>query len=162
MLNRSESQTQNSPAPGPSQSPPTDPIAASSCFAARALHRTKQPGSAAGEGAPQEGSAGARTLQGAALPGGTTQPIASPFSPEPLLSWLDPSPGTPSPAVWWWESSRVLCVGWRPSSRGPGPRRGAAWGQEEMLGAAQGCSGWERGGGRTWQTSVVFHVSNCN
>lgn len=143
VLNRSESQTQSSPAPDPSRSPRQTPLLAPPCFAACARRRMKHLGSAAGEGAPGEGF------------GGSDPRGAAPCSSEPLcsLTGLDPTPG--SLYLPWSGGGRAL--GSLVLAGDPQPRSWAI-----RCAPQEAALLWDAPGGRTWQNSTMFHVSNCN
>lgn len=112
--------------------------------------------SAAPQGNPSGGVWGLRPSR--------DQPWHNPSHFPPPLSLfihLNPSPGIPSPVVWRWESSGVLCVGWRPPSRGPQWGEGLLGGIKSFWGAG-GAPGDAPAGSTTRQTPSLFHVSNCN
>lgn len=126
------SQTQNSPAPGPFWIPPTDPAAASLLLCSPCSSQDEAAGLCSRRGSPSGRVCGARTPRGAALAGGSPQPIASPFSGEPLLQ-PDPAESQPRDPV-----SCGLMVGeLRGPLRWPETLQSWSW----AIAPARGCSG---------------------
>lgn len=111
------SQTQNSPAHGPSWSLPTDPTTASLLLCKPCPSQVEAAGLCRQRGSPLGRVCGGSDPAGSS-PGWWHHParhISSPSHLPSLSLWLNPSPGSPSPRAWWWQSSGGFCVGWRPS-----------------------------------------------